>query len=131
MLSRSQWASTVRGKLVISQEEDTARHRTVLVAKLEISAAEPKKRPVHPLYEPVLISCADEYVTITGMERLQTGPLNREQTFAQTWMLRPAPLEDLELAEREWKRLSQLVCDLQEKAGLPVVGPGLQDVSSG
>src|SRR5450755_3726907 len=58
------WATTTRGKLSISQEEDPVRHRRVLVARLSTGSNGMKVVP--PLYDVVVVGCTGEWWTIAG-----------------------------------------------------------------
>ena len=62
------WATTTRGKLSISQEEDPVRHRRVLVARLSTGSNGMKVVP--PLYDVVVVGCTGEWWTIAeGSDR--------------------------------------------------------------
>jgi hypothetical protein len=101
-------AGTVRGVLSVKQEEDSIRHRTVLVARLSpVSGA----RPIPPLYDVALVSSTGDVWTLAGYERVQSGALQHEYTLGQSWLVTPAPLEDLRKAEAEWARLAQMLSD--------------------
>jgi len=51
-----------------------------------------------------------------------SGALQHEYTLGQSWIVSPAPLEDLRKAESEWARLAELVEQLKSKAHL-MCGP--------
>jgi hypothetical protein len=106
-------AGTIRGVLTIRQEEDRARNRTTLVARLAPAGANP--RAVPPLYDVTLISSTGEVWTLAGFERVASGALQHECTVGQSWVVTPAPLEDLRKAENEWARLAQVLHELQER----------------
>ena len=43
-----------------------------------------------------------------------SGALQQEYFLGQSWLVTPAPLEDLRKAEAEWARLAQLLSDLNQ-----------------
>ena len=51
-------AGIVRGRLTVGQEQDSLRHRTVLVARLLCSGG--VRTPVHPLYDVTLVASSGE-----------------------------------------------------------------------
>ena len=73
-------------------------------------------RTVPPLYDAVLISSAGAVWTLAGYERITSGALQQEYTLGQSWILTPAPLEDLRKAENEWARLAALLSELQQSS---------------
>ena len=68
-------------------------------------------RPVPPLYDVTLVASTGEVWTLAGYERVQSGALQQEYTLGQSWLVTPAPLEDLRKAEAEWARLAQMLAD--------------------
>jgi len=101
-------AGTLRGSLTIKQEDDHVRHRTMLVARftpqLQIGS-----RVVPPLYDVVLIASTGDVWTLAGYERVTSGALQQEYFLGQSWLVTPAPLEDLRKAEAEWARLATIL----------------------
>ena len=99
-------ANTVRGILTVKQEEDSVRHRAALVARVSGPSI---VRPVPPLYDVILIASTGAVWTLSGYERIQSGTLQHEYTLGQSWLVTPAPLEDLRKAEAEWARLAEIL----------------------
>ena len=93
-------SGTVRGSLTVRQEDDRRRNRTTLVARLTI--ANGGMRTVPPLYDAALISSTGDVWTLAGYERITSGALQQEYFLGQSWIITPAPLEDLRKAENEW-----------------------------
>jgi hypothetical protein len=85
------------------------------VARLTQASSNAKAVP--PLYDVALLSSSGEVWTLTGHERIRGGPLQQEHAMVQSWLVTPAPLEDLRKAELEWARLSELVASLKQGAG--------------
>jgi hypothetical protein len=110
----------VRGHLVVREEHDADRQRMVRVARLEVAAAFKTQAPP-PLYDVMLLGCTSEWISLTGFERVIAGSLSDVTSFAQSWWLTPAPLEDLLAAERRVNELSEL---LYLNAGRPVDATG-------
>ncbi len=106
-------SNTVRGVLSVRQEQDTVRHRTVLVARL--APAVNAMKPVPPLYDATLVSSTGDVWTLAGYERVLSGALQQEYSLGQSWIITPAPLEDLRKAETEWVRLAELLSEAQAK----------------
>ena len=115
------WATTTRGKLWISQEEDPVRHRHVLVARP--SAGSNGMKVVPPLYDVVVLGCTSEWWTIAGHERVISGPIGEEYVLGQSWLIQPAQCEDLAKAEAEWRRLAEELHVLREKVAKEATGP--------
>ena len=101
-------AGTVRGLLTIKQEEDHVRHRTTRVARFT-PQHQIGSRVVPALYDVVLIASTGEVWTLAGYERVTSGALQQEYFLGQSWLVTPAPLEDLRKAEAEWARLATLL----------------------
>jgi hypothetical protein len=102
-------AGTVRGVLTIRQENDPARGRMVLVARVQQAGALGGFRQVPPLYDVAIVASTGEAFTLTGHERINAGPLQQETLMGQSWLIEPGPMEDLRKAENEWRRLAQVV----------------------
>jgi len=66
-------------------------------------------RVVPPLYDVVLIASTGEVWTLAGYERVTSGALQQEYFLGQSWVVTPAPLEDLRKAEAEWAKLAALL----------------------
>ena len=66
-------------------------------------------KAVPPLYDVALLSSSGEVWTLTGHERILGGPLQQEHAVVQSWLVSPAPLEDLRKAEAEWGRLEEIL----------------------
>ena len=107
-------SGTIRGSLSVRQEDDRTRNRTTLVARLTPSGG--GMRTVPPLYDAVLISSTGAVWTLAGYERVTSGALQQEYSLGQSWIVTPAPLEDLRKAESEWARLATLLSELQQGA---------------
>jgi hypothetical protein len=108
-------AGTVRGRLTVRQESDPTRGRMILVARVHHAGAFAGFRQVPPLYDVALVASTGEALTLTGHERISAGPLQEETLLGQSWIVAPAPLEDLRRAENEWQRLAELVDELRAK----------------
>jgi hypothetical protein len=101
-------AGTLRGTLTIKQEEDHIRHRTTLVARFS-PQHQIGSRVIPPAYDVVLIASTGEVWTLAGYERVTSGALQQEYFLGQSWLVTPAPLEDLRKAEAEWAKLAALL----------------------
>ena len=104
-------ASETRGRIDVRQELDNGRSRHVLVARL---APVKGHRAIPPLYDAVLVGAGEVWV-LSGVERVVGGPLGHEHWLAQSWLIRPGPIDDLIKAEGEVNRLSGLLHELQAK----------------
>ncbi len=71
-------------------------------------------RTVPPLYDAVLVSSPGAVWTLAGYERVTWGALQQEYSLGQSWIVTPAPLEDLRKAENEWARLASLLAEVQQ-----------------
>ena len=114
-------ASRTRGTITIKQEDDPTRHRSILVARLSPSQGQ---RRIRPLYDVQLLGCTGETWTLAGQERIEAGPLQRETTVAQTWMLELAVVDELisvsqrlNAAAGEAHALREQLAALQAQAG--------------
>ena len=112
MPSHVRTSGTVRGALIVRQEQDKLRNRTMLVARL--TGIGGGMRTVPPLYDAVLVSSTGAMWTLAGYECVTSGALHQEYTLGQSWIIVPAPLEDLRKAENEWARLAALLSELQQ-----------------
>ena len=65
----------------------------------------------------MLLTSTGDVWTLAGYERITGGALQHEYSVAQSWIVTPAPLEDLRKAELEWSRLAGLLAELQARAG--------------
>jgi len=71
---------------------------------------------VPPLYDVVLIAPTGEVWTLAGYERVTSGALQQEYFLGQSWVVTPAPLENLRKAEAEWAKLAALLSAKGEAA---------------
>ena len=101
-------AGTLRGTLSIKQEEDRVPHRATLVARFAPQVPV-GSRVIPPMYDVVLIASSGEVWTLAGYERMTSGALQQEYFLGQSWLVTPAPLEDLRKAEGEWAKLAALL----------------------
>jgi hypothetical protein len=106
-------AGTVRGTLSVRQEDDHIRHRITLVARLSLIGG--GMRTVPPLFDVVLISATGDSWMLAGYERVTSGALQQEYFLGQSWVVTPAPLEDLRKAEDEWARLAKLLAEVKSR----------------
>ena len=105
-------AGRTRGAVRIQQEHDGVRHRAVLVARLQPA---PGHRAIPPLFDVTLIGSAGARWTITGVERIDAGPLAREHSVGQTWLLEPAVVQDLIDIETKWSQACRRVHELEQQ----------------
>jgi hypothetical protein len=104
----------IRGELVLREEHDEEHRRMTRVARLTVAASEAKEAPP-PLFDAVWLAAVSDWQSVTGFERLRTGPLQDTQVFAQTWRLVYAPFEDLLRAERQIDALTAEVNELRAR----------------
>lgn len=71
--------------------------------------------PSLPLFDVVLLGATGESWTLAGYERITSGGLQQEFFLGQTWLVAPAPREDLRNAEKEWARFSKLLAEVQQR----------------
>jgi len=116
-------AGIVRGQLTVAQEEDSLRHRTVLVARL-ICGGSPRP-PVQPLYDVTLIASTGGSWTLAGFERIEAGPMRHVHLVGQAWLVEPVVIQDLIDAERKWGAASGRAHDLEQQ----LIGHGLAPMS--
>lgn len=114
-------AGMVRGSLTITQEEDSVRRRTVLVARLAPLGA---GRGIPPLFDVVVVASTGETWTLSGFERLEAGPLRQLHFVAQSWIVEPAAVQDLIDAERKWGTAASRVHELEQLLAAQAAQPG-------
>jgi hypothetical protein len=117
-------AGIVRGRLTVKQEQDSLRHRTVLVARLLSSGG--TNSPVHPLYDVTLVASSGESWTLAGFERIEAGPMRHVHLVGQAWIVEPASIQDLIDVERKWSAASGRAHELEQQLislGLVPVSP--------
>jgi hypothetical protein len=117
-------AGAVRGRLSITQELDTVRNRTTLVARLLCAGA--GRGPVHPLYDVALIASSGNTWTLGWFERVEAGPLCSLHVLGQSWLIEPVMIQELMDVERKWSAAAGRVHDLEQqliKLGLAPVPP--------
>jgi len=73
-------------------------------------------KAIPPLYDVQLVSSTGEVWVLAGYERVLSGALQHEYTLGQSWIVTPAPLEDLRKAELEWAKLAELVEHLKRES---------------
>ena len=73
------------GRLHIEQVHDTELHRWVTVAHLRRADAD----VFPPLHDVQLVDFKADWFTITGYERLPSGPLGESVSYQQSWFVRP------------------------------------------
>ena len=120
-------AGRTRGSITVRQETDNIRHRTILVARLVPASGH---RPITPLYDAVLIGTSGERWMLAGSERIITGPLGREVSVGQSWIIEPVVVQDLIDVEVKWTNalreansLREQLRDLTAKSARPEVSP--------
>ncbi len=92
-------AGRTRGNITVRQETDNIRHRAILVARLVPASGH---RSIAPLYDAVLIGTSGERWMLTGSERIIAGPLAREVSVGQSWIIEPVVVQDLIDVEVKW-----------------------------
>lgn len=117
-------AGTVRGRITVAQEQDSLRHRTVLVARL---ACNGPRLPVQPLYDVTLVASSGEIWTLAGFERIEAGPMRHVHLVGQAWIIEPVVIQDLIDAERKWSAAAGRVHELEQQ----LIGLGLAPTSAG
>ena len=118
-------ANIVRGRLTVAQEQDTQRHCVVLVARLLCCGS--VASPFPPLYDVSLVASNGGSWTLTSYERIEAGPLRHVHFVGQSWIIEPAPIQDLIQAERECGAASSRAHELEQQ----LVGVGLAPVVRG
>ena len=116
-------ASIVRGRLTVGQEQDSLRHRTVLVARLLCNGG--ARTPVHPLYDVTLVASNGESWTLAGFERVEAGPMRHVHLVGQAWIVEPVAIQELIDVERKWSAASGRAHELEQQ----LIGLGLVPVS--
>lgn len=119
-------AGMARGRLTITQEEDSVRHRTVLVARLSSPGA---NRGIPPLYDVALLAGTGETWTLAGFERIEAGPLRQLHFVAQSWIVEAAAVQDLIDAERKWAAAAGRVFELEQRLAAADRNPSLGNAS--
>jgi hypothetical protein len=104
-------AGMVRGSLTITQEEDSVRHRALLVARLAPQGA---GRSIPPLFDVAVVASTGETWTLAGFERIEAGPLRQLHFVAQSWIVEPAAVQDLIDVERKWGAAAGRVHELEQ-----------------
>lgn len=105
----------LRGRLIVCEEHDPERQRMVRVARFHTQSSSTATVP--PLFDVVLLGCTSEWISLTGIERMTPGPLQDLTSYAQSWWLAAAPLEDLLAAERRVNELSEQLLELKISQG--------------
>ena len=96
----------LRGSLTVREEHDPERQRMVRVARFHVPSSTPQNE-VPALFDVVLLRCTSEWISLSGIERIAGGTLQEPISYAQSWWLSAAPLEDLIVAERRVNELSE------------------------
>lgn len=117
-------ASIVKGKLTVAQEQDSLRHRTVLVARLHTGTA---RSPIPPLFDVTLVASTGETWTLAGFERIEAGPMRHVHLLGQAWLIEPAAIQDLIDVERRWSVASGRAHELEQQ----LIGLGLVPIAHG
>lgn len=117
-------ASIVKGKLTVAQEQDSLRHRTVLVARLHTGSA---RQQIPPLFDVTLVASTGETWTIAGFERIEAGPMRHVHLLGQAWLIEPVAIQDLIDVERKWSAASGRAHELEQQ----LIGLGLVPVAPG
>ena len=120
-------ASIARGRVTVAQEQDTQRHRVVLVARLLCSGS--VASPFPPLYDATLVASNGESWTLAGYERIESGPLRHVHFVGQSWVIEPAAIQDLIQAERKWGAASSRAHELEQQLILLGLAPRVQSQS--
>ena len=123
MEKHAQIAWIVRGRLTVGQEQDSLRHRTVLVARLFCSGG--VRTPVHLLYDVTLVASSGESWTLAGFERIEVGPMRHVHLVGQAWIIEPVAIQELIDVERKWSAASGRAHELEQQ----LIGLGLVPVS--
>lgn len=108
-------ASRSRGSIRIQQEDDSTRHRAVLVARLAPAAGH---RAIPALYDVTLIGTSGDRWVFGGFERIEAGPLAREYAVGQTWIIEPVVVQDLIDVEVRWTHALREASELRERLRL-------------
>lgn len=109
-------AKEVRGRLSVGQEDDKARGRYILVARLAVGSEFDRLPPLHDV---TLVSANGSQMVLTGHERIEAGPMHEEHYLVQTWVACPATDEDLRKATQEWQRMAETI-ELLRAAGVAI-----------
>jgi hypothetical protein len=73
------------------------------------------RAPPPPLHDVTLIGTSGEAFVLTGIERIEAGPLAREYAVGQTWIVEPVQVQDLLDAEQRWSDSAREVELLREQ----------------
>lgn len=109
------WASAVRGRIAVEEKRDEERCRVVRVARL----FEAKPSPDLELLDVQLVGSFGEGFTFSGYERVAAETTDRFTTFAQSWVLLPGPVKDLEKTEQLAVRLARELAEVKGEPGEP------------
>jgi len=105
-------AGRTRGSLTIRQEADSVRHRAIIVARLAPAAG---RRAIPPLFDATLVGTSGDCWMLRGYERIEAGPLAREVSVGQTWIVEPAAIQDLIDIETKWRSALLEASELREQ----------------
>ena len=97
-------ATEARGSLRIAQERAGRSKRVVLVARLVPMGAH---RPIPALFDVSLVKMEGEYWTLSGYELVTAGVVRHDVAVGQAWIVRPAQVDDLIVAERKVNELAE------------------------
>lgn len=103
------------GALGIKTENIGASKRPILVARLTVRFGQ---RSIPALYEVQCIGTSGESIALSGHERIEAGPMRKECLVGQTWLLEPAPVQDLMDAEAKWLRAVREANELRERVAV-------------
>ena len=106
-------ANIARGRLTVAQEQDTQRHRVVLVARLLGSGS--VATPFPPLYDVSLVASNGGSWTLASYERIEAGPLRHVHFVGQSWIIEPGAIQDLIQAEHKWGAASSRAHELEQQ----------------
>jgi hypothetical protein len=112
MSKHMRFAKRVRGSITIEQINDPTRRRTVLVATFH---PVPRSLGIPPLHDVTLIHGTGECWTLTGHERVHSGPLHDEMSFTQTWRLEMAAVQDIIDMGNKWNAAAGEAHELREQ----------------
>ena len=73
------------GRLLVEQVHDSELHRWVTVARSRRADVD----LLPPLHDVQLVDFKSDWFTITGYERLRSGPLGDLVSYQQSWFVRP------------------------------------------
>lgn len=90
----------VRGRLVVTDTRDPIRKRLVRVARLVAQDG----AELLTLYDVQLVGTFAEGWTLAGLETVTAGAFEEPAMLAQSWLIMPAPVVDLERSEIELQK---------------------------